>query len=82
MSILNAGFAGGVLGGLISDGLLRRGKSLTVARKTPIVIGYLVRGTGCFNAALVFVAANALVAVCCYLFVVGEIRRFEVMKSA
>ena len=164
MSILNAGFvaalpaicgfAGGVLGGLISDGLLRRGKSLTFARKTPIVvgmllstsmilcnyvdsaavvvaimslaffgkglgalgwavvsdtspkeisglsgalfntfgntagittpivIGYLIKGTGSFNAALVFVAANALVAVCCYLFVVGEIKRFELRKSA
>lgn len=164
MSILNAGFvaalpaicgfAGGVLGGLISDGLLRRGKSLTLARKTPIVvgmllstsmilcnyvdsaavvvaimslaffgkglgalgwavvsdtspkeisglsgalfntfgntagittpivIGYLVKGTGSFNAALVFVAANALVAVCCYLFVVGDIKRFELRKGA
>ncbi len=163
MSILNAGFvaalpaicgfAGGVLGGLISDGLLRRGKSLTFARKTPIVIGmllstsmilcnyvdsaavvvaimslaffgkglgalgwavvsdtspkeisglsgalfntfgntagittpivigYLIKGTGSFNAALVFVAANALVAVCCYLFVVGEIKRFELRKG-
>ncbi|MFG6486856.1 MFS transporter [Roseateles sp. BYS78W] len=162
MSILNAGFvaalpaicgfAGGVLGGLISDGLLRRGKSLTFARKTPIVIGmllstsmilcnyvdsaavvvaimslaffgkglgalgwavvsdtspkeisglsgalfntfgntagittpivigYLVKGTGSFNAALVFVAANALLAVCCYLFVVGDIKRFELRK--
>ncbi|MDR7297866.1 ACS family glucarate transporter-like MFS transporter [Pelomonas aquatica] len=164
MSILSAGFvaalpaicgfAGGVLGGLISDGLLRRGKSLTAARKTPIVvgmllstsmilcnyvdssvvvvaimslaffgkglgalgwavvsdtspkeisglsgalfntfgntagittpivIGYLVKGTGSFNAALVFVAANALVAVCCYLFVVGDIKRFELRKAA
>jgi len=162
MSILNAGlvaalpaicgFAGGVLGGLISDGLLRRGKSLTLARKlpivigmllstsmiacnyvqssavvvaimalaffgkglgalgwavvsdtspkeisglsgalfntfgntaaitTPIVIGYLIKGTGSFNAALVFVAANALVTVVCYLLVVGEIKRFELQK--
>jgi len=163
MSILNAGFvaalpaicgfAGGVLGGLISDALLRRGKSLTVARKTPIVIGmllstsmilcnyvdsaavvvaimslaffgkglgalgwavvsdtspkeisglsgalfntfgntagittpivigYLVKGMGSFSGALIFVAANALVAVCCYLFVVGDIRRFELRKD-
>ncbi|HEV6967363.1 MFS transporter [Roseateles sp.] len=163
MSILSAGFvaalpaicgfAGGVLGGVISDALLRRGSSLTLARKTPIVvgmllstsmivcnyvdsatlvvaimslaffgkglgalgwavvsdtspkeisglsgalfntfgntagittpivIGYLVKGTGSFNAALVFVAANALVAVACYLFVVGEIRRFELKKA-
>lgn len=163
MSILNAGFvaalpaicgfAGGVLGGVISDALLRRGKSLTLARKTPIVIGmllstsmilcnyvdsaavvvaimslaffgkglgalgwavvsdtspkeisglsgalfntfgntagittpivigYLIKGTGSFNTALVFVAANALVAVCCYLFVVGDIKRFELRKQ-
>lgn len=159
MSILNAGFvaalpaicgfAGGILGGLISDFLLKRGASLTVARKTPIVIGmllstsmiacnyvdsaavvvaimsfaffgkglgalgwavvsdtspkqiaglsgalfntfgniaaittpiiigYLVKGSGSFNSALVFVAANALAAVLCYLVVVGEIRRVE-----
>jgi ACS family glucarate transporter-like MFS transporter len=156
-SILNAGFvaalpaicgfAGGVLGGIVSDYLLRRGKSLTFSRKTPIVIGmllstsmiacnyvdsaavvvaimalaffgkglgalgwavvsdtspkqiaglsgglfntfgntaaittpivigYLVQGTGNFSLALVFVAANAVVAVISYLFVVGEIKR-------
>jgi ACS family glucarate transporter-like MFS transporter len=52
MSILQAGlvasipaicgFAGGVLGGVFSDALLRRGFTLTVARKTPIVIGLLL----------------------------------------
>ena len=159
MSILKAGFVatlpalcgfvGGVLGGVISDGLLRRGHSLTLARKTPIVIGmllstsmiacnyvetewvvvavmglaffgkgigalgwavvadtspkqssglsgglfntfgntagittpivigFLLKETGSFNAALVFVGANALGAIVCYLFVVGEIRRVE-----
>src|SRR5262245_47648356 len=51
-SILNAGFvaalpaicgfAGGVLGGLISDHLLHRGASLTAARKIPIVAGMLL----------------------------------------
>jgi MFS transporter, ACS family, glucarate transporter len=49
MSILKAGFiaslpalcgfAGGVLGGIFSDWLLRRGHSLTFARKLPIVLG-------------------------------------------
>lgn len=34
-----AGFLGGVLGGYWSDWLLRRGHSLTIARKTPIIIG-------------------------------------------
>lgn len=33
------GFAGGVIGGVISDWLLRRGYSLTVARKVPVVGG-------------------------------------------
>ncbi|SFU41253.1 MFS transporter, ACS family, glucarate transporter [Methylobacterium sp. 174MFSha1.1] len=159
LSILQAGFAatlpalcgflGGILGGVISDQLLRRGYSLTAARKipivsgmllsmaiigcnyvqadalvvglmalaffgkgigalgwavvsdtspkesgglsgglfntfgnlagitTPIVIGYIVRETGSFNGALVFVGLNALVAGLCYLVVVGEIRRVE-----
>lgn len=36
------GFAGGVLGGLLSDWLLRRGFSLTVARKVPVVGGMLI----------------------------------------
>ncbi|MGQ7815903.1 MFS transporter [Metapseudomonas furukawaii] len=36
------GFIGGVLGGVLSDGMLRRGHSLTVARKTPIVCGMLL----------------------------------------
>lgn len=49
MSILKAGliaslpaicgFIGGILGGVISDYLLRKGTSLSVARKTPIVLG-------------------------------------------
>ncbi len=36
------GFLGGVLGGVFSDMLLRRGNSLSVARKTPIVLGMLL----------------------------------------
>jgi len=143
------GFVGGVSGGVLSDLLLRRGRSLTFARKlpivcgmllatsmvlcnyvetqwlvvalmalaffgkglgalgwavvadtsprdmaglsggvfntfgnvasitTPIVIGYLVGATGSFAWALVFVGANALVALLSYLLVVGEIRRLE-----
>jgi MFS transporter, ACS family, glucarate transporter len=163
MSILKAGFVatipaicgflGGILGGVISDALLRRGRSTTFARKapivvgmllstsmiacnyvdeqwvvvaimalaffgkgigalgwavvadtapkeanglcgslfnmfgntagvtTPIVIGYLVAGTGSFAAALVFIGINALVAIASYLFVVGEIRRVELKES-
>jgi ACS family glucarate transporter-like MFS transporter len=144
-----AGFLGGVLGGVISDRLIKSGKTLSVARKTPIVcgmllsmsmiicnyveadwvvimvmslaffgkgigalgwavvadtspkeaggmsgalfntfgntagittpivIGYILEATGSFAGALVFVGANALVTVLCYLLMVGEIKRFE-----
>jgi ACS family glucarate transporter-like MFS transporter len=143
------GFIGGVLGGVISDWLLRRGHSLTLARKlpiiaglmlstsivvcnyvqlewvvvafmalaffgkgvgalgwavmsdtspkqiagvsgglfnmfgnlasisTPIVIGYIISTTGSFKWALVYVGANALVAVFSYLVIVGPIKRVE-----
>jgi ACS family glucarate transporter-like MFS transporter len=143
------GFSGGISGGMLSDHLLKRGHSLTFARKTPIVIGmllatsliacnylgpawavvcimcaayfgkgfgslgwavvsdtspkqlagvsagvfnmfaniagittpivigYIVKATGSFNGAMVFLAANALTAVLSYLFIVGEIRRVE-----
>ena len=141
------GFVGGVLGGVISDLLLKRGHSLSVARKTPIVlgmllsmtmvacnyvsaewavvffmalaffgkgvgalgwavnadtapreiaglsgalfntcgnlsgittpiaIGYIVERSGSFAGALVYVGAHALVAILCYLVVVGKIQR-------
>ena len=52
MSILKAGmvasipaicgFLGGVLGGIISDWLMRKTGSLNIARKTPIVLGMLL----------------------------------------
>jgi ACS family glucarate transporter-like MFS transporter len=55
MSILHAGFAaalpalsgcvGGILGGVCSDWLLRRGHSLTFARKAPIIAGMLLSVT-------------------------------------
>ena len=40
-----AGFCGGLLGGYLSDGMLKRGRTLTVARKTPIIIGLVLSGT-------------------------------------
>jgi ACS family glucarate transporter-like MFS transporter len=55
MSVLKGGFAvalpalcgsiGGVLGGMCSDTLLRRGHSLTFARKAPIIAGMLLSVT-------------------------------------
>ena len=44
---------------------------------TPIVIGYILEATGSFAGALVFVGANAAVAILCYVFMVGDIKRFE-----
>ena len=163
MSILKAGiiaslpaicgFIGGVLGGVLSDHLLRRGHSLTFARKapivvglllsttmvicnyvdaewmvvaimalaffgkglgalgwavvsdtspkqiaglsggmfntfgniasitTPIIIGYIISATGSFKWALVYVGANALVAVFSYLVIVGPIKRIELRDT-
>ncbi|HWV10847.1 MAG TPA: MFS transporter [Pseudomonas sp.] len=37
-----SGFVGSLCGGLLSDGLLRRGHSLTLARKLPIVSGLML----------------------------------------
>lgn len=143
------GFAGGICGGWWSDRLLRRGWSLTAARKlpivaglllslsmvgcnyvaapwavvvlmslaffgkgvgalgwaviadvaprtatglcgglfntfgnlagiaTPIVIGYILQATGSFHGALLYVGANAALAIVCYLTVVGRIERVE-----
>ena len=53
----------------------------TAGITTPIVIGYIVQGTGSFAAALVFVGANAALAIACYLFIVGEIKRVTLRKA-
>ena len=55
MSILKAGFtasvpalcgfAGGILGGIFSDGMLKKGYSLSLSRKVPIVAGMLLAMT-------------------------------------
>lgn len=147
------GFAGGILGGVFSDRLLRSGRSLTLARKvpivlgmalamtmigcnyvntsaavmilmsiaffgkgvgalgwtvisdtspknligvngglfnlignlagvtTPIVIGLIVKYTGSFRGALIFVAATALLAIVAYVPIVGEIKRVELAPA-
>lgn len=164
MSILEAGFAavlpalcgfiGGVLGGVISDKLIKMNKSLTFSRKfpiifgmllstsivvcnyvdsqtaillfmslaffgkgfgalgwavmsdvapkemvglsgglfntfgntagivIPIVIGYIINSTGSFNGALVFVGIHAVIAIICYLCMVGKIQRFELKPTS
>jgi len=44
---------------------------------TPIIIGYIVKTTGSFNDALIFVVATALLAIVAYLPIVGEIKRVD-----
>src|SRR5216683_3008474 len=44
---------------------------------TPIIIGYIVKRTGSFNDALIFVVATALLAIVAYLPLVGEIKRVD-----
>jgi ACS family glucarate transporter-like MFS transporter len=44
------------------------------------VIGYIVKYTGSFNGALVFVGINALLAIVCYLVIVGDIKRVELKQ--
>jgi ACS family glucarate transporter-like MFS transporter len=53
----------------------------TAGITTPIVIGYIVQGTGSFAGALVYVGANAALAIACYLFIVGDIKRVSLTKS-
>jgi ACS family glucarate transporter-like MFS transporter len=53
----------------------------TAGITTPIVIGFIVQGTGSFAGALVFVGANAAMAIACYLFIVGDIKRVSLSKS-
>ena len=53
----------------------------TAGITTPIVIGYIVQGTGSFSGALVYVGANAALAIACYLFIVGDIKRVSLSKS-
>ncbi|TKI08817.1 MFS transporter [Martelella alba] len=47
---------------------------------TPIVIGYILNKTGSFNGALIYVAANGLVVILSYLFIVGKIQRLELKQ--
>ena len=53
----------------------------TAAITTPIVIGYIVAGSGSFNGALVFVSANALMAIISFLFIVPRLHRMELKPT-
>jgi ACS family glucarate transporter-like MFS transporter len=67
--------AGGLSGGLFNT------FGNTAGITTPIVIGYILQATGSFVGALVFVGANAAVAIFCYLVIVGEIKRVEFVPN-
>jgi len=47
---------------------------------TPIAIGYIIKVTGSFNWALVFVSIHAFLAIISYVFIVGKIQRFELKR--
>jgi len=51
------------------------------AALTGIIIGYFVKWTGGYTAALMFFDASALGAIFCYLFIVGEIKRLELKPN-
>ena len=67
--------AGGLSGGLFNT------FGNTAGITTPIVIGYILQATGSFAGALVFVGANAAMAIVSYLFIVGDIKRVTLVKS-
>jgi MFS transporter, ACS family, D-galactonate transporter len=46
---------------------------------TPLVIGFIVASTGSFFGALMFVGGVALVGAFAYLFILGDVRRVEIV---
>jgi ACS family glucarate transporter-like MFS transporter len=60
----------------LSGGLFNMCGNITTIT-TPLIIGYIVQNTKSYQGALVYVAANAAVAIFSYVFIVGEIRRVE-----
>ncbi len=49
---------------------------------TPLAIGYIIRATGSFVGALIFVSGIALVGAFSYIFVLGDVRRIELENEA
>jgi len=60
----------------LSGGLFNMCGNITTIT-TPLIIGYIVNLTGSYKGALVYVAANAAVAIFAYLVIVGDIKRVE-----
>ncbi|WP_297508607.1 MFS transporter [uncultured Caulobacter sp.] len=49
---------------------------------TPIVIGYIVKATGSFDGALIFVGVHCLITILAYFLVVGKIQRLDLEAAA
>ncbi|MDR6532871.1 ACS family glucarate transporter-like MFS transporter [Caulobacter rhizosphaerae] len=49
---------------------------------TPIVIGYIVKGTGSFDGALIFVGVHCLITIAAYFLIVGKIQRLVLKPAA
>ena len=60
----------------LSGGLFNMCGNITTIT-TPLIIGYIVNLTGSYKGALVYVAANAAVAIFAYLVIVCDIKRVE-----
>ena len=44
---------------------------------TPLVIGYILKSTGSFHGALIFVGLHGIVGALSYLLIVGDIKRVQ-----
>ena len=44
---------------------------------TPIVIGFIVSNTGSFHYALIYISSMAILGVCSYLFILGDVIQIE-----
>jgi ACS family D-galactonate transporter-like MFS transporter len=49
---------------------------------TPFAIGYIIKATGSFVGALIFVSAIALLGAFSYIFILGDVRRIELENEA
>jgi MFS transporter, ACS family, D-galactonate transporter len=49
---------------------------------TPLAIGYIIKATGSFVGALIFVSAIALLGAFSYIFILGDVRRIELEDEA
>jgi ACS family glucarate transporter-like MFS transporter len=48
---------------------------------TPLAIGYIIKSTGSFNGALLYVGCVGFIGAMSYLFIVGDIKRIELKHT-